>query len=193
MVAVKQFMKAVDRLFIFISLVFMVISCSDGTEIATQEIARNTGADELIHDLTMLSTIGDKTEWQMQSRYVERFTDERRWVAYEVFMETMNEADKNFYRSDSVYVNDIEDTFTGMGNVEIISPSGILETDLIIWNRRTDQIHAPNDVYLKRNQHEMWGADLYTNSNLDYVDMKRVRGHGTVDNEELRGRDVGNR
>jgi hypothetical protein len=69
---------------------------------------------------------------------------------------------------------------TGMGNVVVVSPRGTLNTELLHWNRMNDQIHAPYDVYLVRDDHEFWGDDLYTNSSMDFVNLKNVRGVGQV-------------
>ena len=156
-------------------------SCTNRSDISTQNIEKISGADEIIHNMTMVSTIGETREWLMTATYFERFNSEKRWVAYNVFLETLNEVDKNFYRSDSVFVSEITDVFTGMGNVEIISPNGILHTDKIIWDRKTDRIHAPNDIYIINNQNEIWGNYLFTNSNLDFVDLRHVSGIGSVE------------
>ena len=131
----------------------------------------------------MILHSGEKTEWLMTADLVERFNSERYWWAYSVFLETLNNEDKNFYRSDSIHVSDISNIFTGMGNVEIISPNGYLSTDKIIWNRMTERIHAPNNVYIKKDSNEIWGNDLNTNMNLDFIDLRHVRGSGNaIDN-----------
>ena len=160
---------------------FLMISCVERADISTSTLEKNQGADELIHNFTMVSTIGEIQEWLMHANYFERFSKEKRWVAYDVFLETLEEGEKNFYRSDSVYVSEVTDILTGMGNVEIISPNGILHTDLIIWNRRTDRVHAPNEVYIKNDKNEIWGTELFTNSNLDFVDLKNVSGIGNTE------------
>ena len=129
----------------------------------------------------MILHSGSKTEWLMRADLVERFNTERYWWAYNVFLETLNNEEKNFYRSDSIHVNDITDVFTGFSNVEIISPNGYLSTDLIIWNRKTERIHAPDEVYIKKESNEIWGIDLHTNMNLDFIELKQVRGQGTSD------------
>ena|GEM_PF-3006432 len=164
---------------ILIVCLFFIISCTSKLDITTQNIDKLSGADETIDHFTMVSTIGDDQEWFMTANYFERFSKEKRWVAYTVFLETLNEEEKNFYKSDSVFVSEISDVLIGMGNVEIISPNGILQTDKIIWDRRNDRVHAPNDVYIKNDNNEIWGNDLYTNSNLDYIDLKSVSGRGS--------------
>jgi lipopolysaccharide assembly outer membrane protein LptD (OstA) len=133
----------------------------------------------------MTATSGENIEWLMRANEAWRFNSERRWIAYEVFLETINMEDKNFFRSDSVYVYEITDEFIGMGNVEIISPRGTLFTEHIIWHRLSDRITAPNEVHLIRDGHQIWGSELYTNSNLDFIDMKTVSGHGVVEALDL--------
>jgi LPS export ABC transporter protein LptC len=174
-----------ERIWLLLPLLILFAACTNSSEIATADIVRNVGPDETIDNFTVVSTIGERQEWLMIADLVKRFNEERRWVAYNVFMETLNEEDKNFYRSDSVFVSDITNILTGMGNVKITTPSGILKTDLIHWNRMSDRIHAPNDVYLTRDSHEIWGSDLRTDSNLGFIDMRNVTGHGTLIMEDL--------
>ena len=167
------------RILVLIIFLLFFTACKERGEISTQNIERETSADEIIHNFTMVSTIGENQDWIMKATYFERFTKDRRWVAFDVFMETLNEDEKNFYSSDSLFVSEVTEIYTGMGNVEIISPNGILHTDKIIWDRKTDRIHAPNDVYIKNENHEIWGSVLYTNSNMDFVDLKEVSGIGS--------------
>jgi predicted transcriptional regulator len=159
----------------------VLISCAGNDEMTTQEMGRNVGPDEVINNLVMTATTGEDIEWQMTAELAKRFNSQRKWIAYDVILETINQEDTNFYRSDSVYVLEIEDEFIGMGNVEIINQRGLLRTDKIIWYRKSDRIFAPNLVYLNRDDHEMWGENLFTNSSLDYIEMQNVRGHGTID------------
>jgi lipopolysaccharide assembly outer membrane protein LptD (OstA) len=157
-----------------------LFGCRNKSEIATTDIEKRSGPDELIDNFTVISVIGDSQEWYMTSEFMKRFNSERRWVGYNVIMETLNSEDMSFYKSDSIFVSDITNILTGMGNVEIINPRGILKTDLIHWNRRSDQIHAPNDVYMTRDGHEFWGTNLHTNSSMDYIDLRNVSGEGVL-------------
>ena len=165
------------KIYIIISLLFL-LSCKERLDITTSEIERVSSADEIIHNFTMISTIGEMREWIMTANYFERFSNERRWVAYTVFLETLDDGEKNFYRSDSVFVSEVTDILIGMGNVEIITPNGILHTDLINWDRKTDRIHAPNEVYIIKENNEIWGTELFTNSNMDFVNLRSVSGIG---------------
>jgi hypothetical protein len=175
--------------YIILLLSMCIISlsgCRAGDEIASQDIEKNIGPDEIIEQLTMMSTIGGDVEWQMKATLAHRYNTDRRWIAYHVDMETLNQDDKSFYRSDSVYVHEIQDEIVGMGNVVLISERGILKTNLVTWHRLTDRIHAPGNFYIVRDDHEMWGENLITNSSLDFIDAQRVSGRGTLDPEELK-------
>jgi len=176
-----------ERIWLLLPLLILFAACTNSSEITTADIERVVGPDETIDFFTVVSTIGETQEWLMTADHVKRFNAERRWVAYNVFMETLNEDDKDFYRSDSVFVSDITNIMTGMGNVEILTPRGLLRTDLLHWNRMNDRIHAPNDVYMTRDNHEFWGSDLHTNSGLDFVDLRSVSGQGqlVIDNGQL--------
>ena len=171
---------------IYLLIIVAVISgCGDKSEISSLDLEKNIGPDEVIDNLIMLATTGNQIEWQMSAGHTQRFIEEKKMIAFDVFMETLNLEDKNFYRSDSAFVYDIQDEFIGMGNVEIITPNGTLKTEKIIWNRKSDRIHAPLRVYIKRQDHEMWGANLITNSNLDFINMEKVSGSGVIDDKML--------
>ena len=162
-------------------ILLLITSCSKKAEIPSIEMERNSGADEIIDNLLLIASSGEKIEWQMNAGQAQRFLNYKLLIAYKVFVESLNMEDKNYYSSDSAYVHEITDEFIGMGNVELITPKGILRTDKITWNRKTNMIHAPNQVYIKRYNHEMWGENLYTNSNLDFINMEKVSGTGVVD------------
>ena len=170
---------------ILLLILLLFTACTNNSEITTADIERRIGPDETIESFRVVSTFGENQEWLMIADLVKRFNAERRWIAYNVFMETLNEDDKNFYRSDSVFVSDVTNILTGMGNVEVLTPRGILKTDLIHWNRMNNRIHAPNDVYLTRDSHELWGSDLHTNSSLDFVDLRNVSGTGLLEASDL--------
>jgi len=174
------------KIFLLTMLLCAVFTVSCGkknTEMASAEIEKQTGPDEIIENVMMVSTTKDKVEWQMNATLSKRYTADKFMIAYEVTMETLNMTEKNFYRSDSVYVYEVRDEFIGMGSVEIISPNAVLKTEKIIWNRLTDTVYAPDEVYIIRDKHEMWGTSLYTNSTLDYINLQNVRGHGVVDDK----------
>ena len=172
------------RLFCAFVFLFILVSCGDNTEITTVDINRVVGPDELIDSFSVVTLIGEEQEWFMVADHVKRFNNERRWIAYNVVMETLSEENTNFYRADSVFVSDITNIMTGMGNVVVVSPRGTLNTELLHWNRMNDQIHAPYDVYMVRDDHEFWGDDLYTNSSMDFVNLRNVRGMGELTIDE---------
>jgi len=175
-------MQAKIILLMILFCVIITASChKKNTEMASAEIEKQTGPDEIIENVMMVSTTKDKVEWQMNATLSKRFTADKFMIAYEVTMETLNMTEKNFYSSDSVYVYEIRDEFIGMGNVEIITPRARLKTQKIIWNRLTDTVYAPDEVYVVRDNHQMWGTSLYTNSTLDYINLQNVRGQGVVD------------
>lgn len=167
--------------YIYILFSLFLTFCSSNSESITKEIKKRNGHDELILGLQIITTTKNATEWVMNSETVKRYNNEKKWVAYKVFLETINEENKNFYQSDSAYISEIDDILTGMGNVIVISPRGKLYTDKIIWNRMKDEIHAPGEIYLKNDDNELWGSNLYTNSNLDYIDLRNVSGKGQAD------------
>jgi len=164
-----------------ICLILFFTGCDVKNDMTGQEIEITHEADEIIENVVMTTMMGSKIEWEMKAQLSKRYTADKFMIAYYVTLETLNTMDKNFYSSDSVYVYEVQDEFIGMGNVIITNPKATLKTDKIIWNRLSDKVHAPNDVYLKRDNHEMWGSNLFTNSRLDYIDMQGVSGHGVVE------------
>lgn len=174
-----------NKFLYFLVIVFLISACTRSSDLITQDIDRIYGPDEIIDSLTIISSSKDEVEWIMTSALVKRYSVQKRWTAYDVFIESIEEENKNFYSSDSAFISEMDNIFTGMGNVVIISPNGILKTQKLTWNRLNNQIHAPEEVYLKRNDNEFFGRNLYTNINFDYVDLREVSGHGTIDEKML--------
>ena len=171
--------RFMNKILLILHTIFL-LSCTGGSEMTTAEISPVVGPDELIDFFSAVSIVGDEREWWMETEHMKRFNTERRWIAYNVYMETLGVETKNYFRADSVFVSDVSNIWTGMGNVVVITPRGTLNTDLIHWNRMDDRIHAPEDVHLIRDDHEFWGDDLHTNSSMDFVNLNNVRGAGQV-------------
>ena len=163
--------------FFTLCICIFLLSCQID-EVPTGSLDINRGPDVMIEKFGMSFLVDDTKEWYMNAGLVHKYTDEGRWIAYSVELETLSEVDKNFYRSDSAYIFERTDMLIGMGNVEIITPNGTLFTHYITWNRQTDEVHAPNEVYVKQIDNELWGSELYTNSSMDFIDLKQVRGRG---------------
>ncbi len=170
---------------VFLIPFFIIIlnACTDSNEIHVKPMARAIGPDELIDSLTIISTSEDGVDWIMTAQHVKKFNQQKKWTAYQVFIESTEEDNKNFYESDSAYISEVDDIFTGMGNVVIISPKGILKTQKIEWNRKTNKIRAPGFVYLKKDENEFTGTNLFTNINFDYIDLKEVSGQGIIEED----------
>ncbi|MCK9328334.1 MAG: LPS export ABC transporter periplasmic protein LptC [Candidatus Cloacimonetes bacterium] len=170
-------LKILSSFFIIISF---LSSCSKSDEIPVTQLDKKSGPDEIIDSLTIITISKDSVEWKMSSKLVKKYNQQKVWTAYEVFVESLEKNNQNFYQSDSAYISEVDDVLTGMGNVIITSPNGILKTRKIEWDRKTNKIHAPGYIYLKRDDNELTGTNLFTNINFDYVDLKNVSGHGTI-------------
>jgi hypothetical protein len=190
-IRVKRMKKHFFYKFFFniaIATIFAILTlnnCKSSPNIIFDDLVINTGPDETIYNLKMITVTGDKTEWQLEASYAKKFSEKKNWIAYEVEMETLNEEDKNFYSSDSVYVFEIENEFIGYGNVVIKTPNALLKTDKVIWYRNRDRIFAPNDVYFVRDNNEMWGKNVVTNSNLDFLDARNINGQGSSNDKSF--------
>ena len=176
-----MFMKFDLKIFIYILIAISLISCNRAGDIAQQAIDRASGPDSIIFGVEMTQITGGNIEWVMRSDIIHRFTSEQRWVAFNVFLETVGEEDKSFFEADSTFVNDFDDIIIGMGNVVITSPNGIMRTEKIIWNRMNDHIQAPGRAVIIRGGNEFRGFELFTNSGLTYINMRSVSGEGTLE------------
>jgi LPS export ABC transporter protein LptC len=174
-----------QKLYIISLIILLLISCKKKTEATGTDLELNYGPDETVESLRMISTVCETQEWLLIASYAKKYNEKKLWIAYDVIMETLNENDKNFYSSDSAYVYDIENEVHGYSNVVVESPRGIMKTDKVIWHRYNDRIYAPNKVYLKRDNNEMWGHNIITNSNLDYIEAVNVSGKGIIDDENI--------
>jgi hypothetical protein len=169
---------------LLILFIVFLLSCAQG-DFSRSDIDRADGPDGLIYGLEMTQITGTHLDWVMHSEFVERFSHQQRWVAYNVLLETVGDEQNTFFQSDSAFISDFDDVMIGMGNVVITSPSGILRTEKIIWNRMSDEVEAPDRFVLLRGIHEFRGYELFTNSHLTFIDMRRVSAEGYICPDEL--------
>lgn len=179
-------MKKPFRLFL---IIFILSLCLTGCVFSDKEdLIRRTNPKptEEIDSVYVLSSNGYQSEWKIKAEKVDRFPDKRMWIGYEVRFETLKQnEEKSVIVCKEAVIDEIANTITGKGNVILESPKGFLKTELLIFNRFSNEVNAPGYVYLKRGGNVMEGYGLITNTSFDYINMKQVKGHGNPKKEDF--------
>jgi len=152
----------------------------------SSKIPVNTGsvevpATETIDSVYIVATNGEAPDWILNAKKVDRYPDKQAWNAYGVRFESVpaDQSSKTIITCNEAQIDEISNVITGKGKVEIKSPNGYLKTELLIFNRFSNEINAPQYVYLERGGNVIKGYGLTTNVNFDYVNLKKVSGQGS--------------
>ncbi len=181
-------MKNVLKLFYIILMMislFLINACDLSSNISVSNNQAERKASEVIDSVYAVSYNEEKTDWKIIADKVDRFPEKHQWTGFKVRFESLesNTSQRTIITCDRAEIDEISNIIVGIGNVEIKSPKGYLRTELLKFNRFTDEIEAPNYVYLKRGDNIIQGSGLKTNVNFDYVNLQKVSGQGNSSEE----------
>lgn len=164
---------------------FLINACDLSSKISVNKNHTEQAASEVIDSVLAVSYNEGTTDWKIIADKVDRFPEKHQWTGYKVRFESLesNTSQRTVITCDRADIDEISNIIIGIGNVEIKSPKGYLRTELLKFNRFTDEIEAPNYVYLKRGENVIQGSGLKTNVNFDYVNLQKVSGQGNSSEE----------
>ncbi|HOD54789.1 MAG TPA: LPS export ABC transporter periplasmic protein LptC [Candidatus Cloacimonadota bacterium] len=177
-------MKAVLRNFSFIWMLIslaLISACDLSTNIQVNTGGKDLPATEIIDSVFIVATNGEALDWKLNAKKVERYPDSQVWKAWIVRFESLppDQSQKTIMTCNEAQIDEISNVITGKGNVEIKSPNGYLRTELLIFNRFSNELNAPQYVYMERGGNVIKGTGLTTNINFDYVNLQKVSGQGS--------------
>ena len=182
-------MKKLSRnsliILILISL-FFLISCSfDESDFS--DLSMKNLPDEISDSVRIVATNFNKTDYILDAVHIERFYDSKITKADTIFVQTfdINGQLKSTLYSDKADMDEISNILVAESNVKIESDNGTLLTQYLTWDRSTDKIYAKGKVTIIRNENVLKGYELYTDINLDKLDLINVTAEGKLDNESL--------
>ncbi|MFA5509365.1 MAG: LPS export ABC transporter periplasmic protein LptC [Candidatus Cloacimonadaceae bacterium] len=139
--------------------------------------------DESSLDVKIVEFDGDKVDYELSAKRIDRFYDRRILNAISASLTSYNHdtGGVSYLQADSTIVDDARNMVFAYGNVRLSSPSGTVQSASMTWDRNMDQIIAPGQVVLTKNGNTLRGNHLRTNSNIDYAQMETVSADGIFD------------
>ena len=176
-------MKNVSIYFLMIILILislLINACDLSSKIEITKSTQESGPSEVIDSVNIVSTNGNVLDWKITAEKIDRFPDSQRWIGHKVRFESVSDT-RTVITCNEADIDELSNVIKGKGNVIIDSPKGYLKTELLIFNRFTNEIHAPGFVYLKKGYNIIKGTDLTTNIDFDNIYIKNVSGQGVMD------------
>lgn len=172
--------------YLFILIIFvLLISCNNEEESAN--LVFDEVADEIVDSLFTVQTNLDRTERIIRAKRIRRYYNQDISIADSLTITDFDELGKLKYKiyCDSAHIDNKKKLFEAHKNVVVTNPEAILKTDLLIWNQKTNDIHAPDSVTVFRKNSVLRGMDLRTDMNLDNLEMKKVKAKGDLREEDI--------
>ncbi len=143
--------------------------------------------EEYIEGIEVYTLKGDKSDYKLRAVTIKNFYDEKLTIAYEAKLDSYdkNGVHYSYIECDSAYVENNANLIKAYGHVYLETPNGIVKTDYIEWDKITDKVLAPNRVIMIRDDNEVIGYNLITDSAFKVTYMDNVKAKGTVDEENL--------
>lgn len=162
------------------------LGCRKMTEPSKARINPNY-PDEQSSNVHIVSMKGDSLDYVLDASRIDRYYDKQSLDAFDVNIVTYSKNGKENSRISAkrAIVDDVENRIVAFGHVKLITPNGILETELLNWERSLDEIVAPGAVTLVREGNVLKGISLRTDSNLNYAEMKQVTASGTANEKDI--------
>ncbi len=143
--------------------------------------------EEYIEGIEVYNLKGDKSDYKLRASMIRNYYDEKLTIAYDAKLDSYDKDGKHYsyIECDSAYVEDNADHIKAFGHVYLETANGIVKTDYIEWDKATDKVLAPNRVIMIRDDNEVIGYNLRTDSTFRVTKMDNVKAKGTVDEENL--------
>ncbi|MBN1326988.1 MAG: LPS export ABC transporter periplasmic protein LptC [Candidatus Cloacimonetes bacterium] len=143
--------------------------------------------DEQADSVRIVATKGNKTDYILIARHVDKYYDKKYITAQDVTVETFNPdgSIRSVLTCDHAEMDEIKNLLIANGNVVITSDNGVLRTPDLFWNRNNDEIRALNGVELERDENTLWGEAMRTDIELNQIEIVKVSALGKIDEEDF--------
>ena len=143
--------------------------------------------DEVSSDVRISQLDGDRIEYILEAKKIERFYDRKMLHGWDVTITSYDPAGRirSTIKADTTIVDDARNIIYTNGNVLMKSENGSISTRRIIWDRNLDEIVAPERVVLTRDGSVLKGTNLRTNSTISFAELEAVEAEGLFDEKDL--------
>jgi|AntAceMinimDraft_2_1070361.scaffolds.fasta_scaffold13615_3 LPS export ABC transporter protein LptC len=182
----RRFKNLSITLLISSILLLGLLGCSSIGEEEEKVVIEDNGPQEFIEGIEVYEMKGSIPEYKLKAEVIKNFYDIKRTIAYKAQLDSYDK-DGNHYsyiECDSAYVENDGDLIKAYGHVYLKTPNGIVKTDYIYWDKPSDKVLAPNKVVLIRDDNEVSGFNLRTDSRFRITNMDNVKAVGTVNEKD---------
>jgi len=143
--------------------------------------------DEQSTMVHIVSMNRDSTDYVLDASRIDRFYDKQTLDAFDVRITSYDKSGKvhSTMSANRAIVDDVNNRIVATGHVKLVTPNGILETEVLTWERAFDEIVAPGEVTLIREGNVLKGISLRTDSNLNFAEMKQVTATGRANEKDI--------
>ena len=143
--------------------------------------------DEQADSVHIISTTGNKVDYEMTAKYMYKYYDKKLTIADSVFVTFFYEdgSVKSTLYSDNAEMDELDNTITGIGNVVVKSENGTMKAPRVVMNRNTNQLFASEGVILIRSTNTLYGQQMRSDLNLDRAEIIKVSAEGKLQNEDI--------
>lgn len=180
-------MKKLSMLFWAIWLSsFLVLGCSKEQKTIYSPVDENI-PDQESRNIIITSTKGKLLEYKLKANYMQKFDNKNLTIADTVEITAYNKKGEiqTILTCDKAELNDMNNTFIGIGNVVVTTENAILKTEYLNWDRNTNQFYAKNGVEILRDNNVMYGEEMRSDEKMTKIEITKVSAEGKLSEEDI--------
>ncbi len=178
-------MKYCKNLFLIlkiISLIFLLSSCSKEEKTHFEKWNKNL-PDQKADSLYIKSMDGDKVTMELFAKSMSKFDKTKTTYFDSIKVISYSDTSNTVLTCLKAEIDEVTDVLTARKNVVVVNENGILKTDLLIWDRKTNILKAPNEVTVIREKHWMRGYNMVTKLDMKKIELEKVSARGTIEKD----------
>jgi LPS export ABC transporter protein LptC len=175
-----KFYKNLFPILKIISLVFVFVSCSK-SERTHFETWEKKLPDQKADSLYIKSMDGNKITMELFAKSMSKFDKKQKTYFDSIKVITYSDTSSTILTCLNAEIDDVTDVLIAKNKVVVINENGILKTNLLIWDRKTNIIKAPDEVTIIREKHWMRGYNMVTKLDMNKIELEKVSARGTID------------
>jgi len=169
------------KVLIFSLLIFLLGGCEDDLNVEMKSADKNI-PDEQSDSVRVITMDGDIITMEMHARHIDRYYKRKETLIDSLYLQNFNEDGslRSTLTCNNAIINETRNEVTCIGDVVVVSENGRLEAPLLVWDRDTDKVQAEEGVKLTREDDTIWGERMFTDLELNNIEIIKVSAEGTV-------------
>ena len=169
------------KVLIFSLLIFLLGGCENDLNVEMKSADKNI-PDEQSDSVRVITMDGDIITMEMHARHIDRYYKRKETLIDSLYLQNFNEDGslRSTLTCNNAIINETRNEVTCIGDVVVVSENGRLEAPLLVWDRDTDKVQAEEGVKLTREDDTIWGERMFTDLELNNIEIIKVSAEGTV-------------